>query len=63
MSLGVAVILEAVYIAFMWRPPTYLKICVFLGDTGEGIVAPYFMLTGSIFQFVIKYPIIILRAC
>lgn len=55
MSLGVALVLEAVYIAFMWRPPTqHLKICVSLGDTGEGIVALYFMLTGSIFQFVIK---------
>lgn len=55
MSLGVAMILEAVYIAFMWRLPTqHLKICVSLGGMGEGIVDLYFMLTGSIFQFVIK---------
>lgn len=48
-------ILEAVYTAFMQRPPTrLLKICVSLGDTGEGIVALHFTLTGSIFQFVIK---------
>lgn len=48
-------ILEAVYIAFVRRPPTQnLKICVSLGDKGEGVVALYFMLTGSIFQFVIK---------
>lgn len=40
MSLGVAMILEAVYIAFMWRPPAqHLKICTSLGGTGEGIVA------------------------
>lgn len=44
-----------VYIAFMLRPHTQLlKICVSLGDTGKGIIALYFMLTGSIFQFVIK---------
>lgn len=48
-------ILEAVYIAFLRRPPTQsLKICVSLGGAGEGIVAFYFILTGSIFQFVIK---------
>ena len=46
---------KAVYIVFMWWPLTqHLKICVSLGDTGERIVALYFMLTGSNFQFVIK---------
>lgn len=54
MSLRVAMILEAVYIT-VWRPPTqHLKICTSLGGTGEGIVALYFVLTGSISQFVIK---------
>ena len=48
-------ILEAVYTAFMRRRPTqHLKICVSLGGTGKGIVGLFFMLTGSIFQFVIR---------
>lgn len=37
--------------------------CESLGDKGEGIVVLYWMLAGSIFQIVIKYPRDILRGC